>query len=71
MPYGAAVALSALMGLQSLLGLVFPHAYRDAEWIRATWYGNDWVTLLLGVPVLTIAVLTAARGSARGQLVWL
>ena len=69
LPYGAAVALSAVMGVQSLLGLLYPHAYRDVEWIRATWYGNDWVTLLLGVPALTIAVLTARRGSAPGQLV--
>jgi hypothetical protein len=71
LPYGAAVALAAVMGGQSLLGLLYPHAYRDVEWIRATWHGNDWVTLLLGVPALTIAVLTAARGSTRGQLVWL
>jgi len=25
------------------------------EWIKATWFGNDWVTLMVAVPLLVIA----------------
>lgn len=59
------------MAVQSTLGLAFPEAYRDVEWIRATWLGNDWVTLSLGVPLFGAALLLTRRGSARGLLVWL
>ena len=32
--------LIALMTLQALLGLAWPTAYRDADWIKATWFGD-------------------------------
>jgi hypothetical protein len=28
-------------------GLFFPAAYRDVDWIRASWFGNDRGTLVL------------------------
>jgi hypothetical protein len=40
-PYTLSVALAALMVAQSVLGRVFSGQYRDVEWIRATWFGND------------------------------
>ena len=40
-PYILSVALAALMVAQSVLGRIFPGQYRDVEWIRATWFGND------------------------------
>ena len=43
---------AGLIALQALLGLVFPELYRDEGFVRETWFGNDWVTLLLGVPAL-------------------
>jgi hypothetical protein len=61
-------ALSLLMLAQSLLGLLLPDQYRDAEWIRATWYGNDWVTLVAAVPLLGVGKIRTARGSVRGLL---
>jgi len=64
-------ALAALMIVQSVLGLVFPGQYRDVEWIRATWFGNDWVTLVVGAPLLGASLLLARRGSIRGLLLWL
>jgi len=56
---------------QAVLGLVFPEQYRDTEWIRATWFGNDWVTLVLGVPLLSVGLLLEQRNSVRGRLLWL
>ena len=70
-PYILSAALAALMVVQSVLGLVFPGEYRDVEWIRATWFGNDWVTLAVGAPLLVAALLLARRGSIRGLLLWL
>ena len=39
------------------------------EWIRLTWFGNDW--LMVGVPLLVASLLLARRGSIRGLLLWL
>ena len=60
--------LIMLMVVQSLLGLLLPEHYRDVEWIRATWYGNDWVTLVVATPLLWLGNVHAARGSVRGVL---
>jgi hypothetical protein len=60
--------LAALMTAQAVLGLILPAQYRDAEWIKATWWGNDWVTLALASPLLWIAARRARLGSIRGQL---
>ena len=70
-PYILSAVLAALMVLQSVLGLVFPGQYRDAEWIRLAWFGNDWVTLVVGAPLLVASLLLARRGSIRGLLLWL
>lgn len=70
-PHVLSLILSAAMAAQAALGRLFPEQYRDPEWIRATWFGNDWVTLLLGVPLLTTGLLLARRGSCRGRLLWL
>jgi preprotein translocase subunit SecG len=63
--------LTALMFAQALLGLLLPDQYRDAEWIRATWYGNDWVTMVGAVPLLWVGRRSAGRGSVRGLLLML
>jgi hypothetical protein len=41
------------------------------EWIAATWLGNDWVTLVVALPLLAIGAIGTRRGSARGVLLWL
>ena len=64
-----ATLLTAFMLVQSVLGLVWSDQYRDVDWIRATWYGNDWITLGAAVPLLWFGRLRAARGSVRGLLV--
>lgn len=69
--YRLSIALAALMVAQSALGLLMPQLYRDEAWIAATWYGNDWVTLVLGAPLLVAGMLLAKRGSVRGYLLML
>jgi hypothetical protein len=63
--------LAVLMAVQALLGRALPGACRDEAWIRATWIGNDWLTLLLAVPVLASGLALARRGRARGVVLWL
>src|SRR5688572_22737629 len=70
-PYLLTAALAALMVVQSVLGLLFQGQYRDVAWIQATWFGNDWVTLVAAVPLLVVALVLASRGSTRGLLLWL
>jgi hypothetical protein len=71
LPYTLSVMLLLLMIGQAVLGLVFPEQYRDLEWIRATWFGNDWVTLALAVPLLSAGLLLEQGGSVRGRLLGL
>jgi hypothetical protein len=68
-PNVLAMIVAGLMGLQAALGLIFRAQYRDVEWIRETWLGNDWVTLLVAVPALMLASRFAARGSSRAHVV--
>ncbi|MDF3068648.1 MAG: hypothetical protein K0R38_4249 [Polyangiaceae bacterium] len=65
------LVLAALWTAQALLGLVLSGQYRDVAWIRATWFGNDLVTLVLAVPLLLAGVLRTGVGSRRAQLLWL
>ena len=63
-------ALLAVMVTQAGLGLLLPGEYRDVEWIKATWFGNDWVTLVVAVPLLCFGLTRAGHGSVRGALIW-
>lgn len=67
---GLSWAVAAGMVLQAAIGLLAPSVYRDVAWIKAAWFGNDIVTLLVGVPLVVGGLLTARRGSARGELLW-
>ena len=70
-PLTLSLWLAALMAAQSLIGRAFDGQYRDVEWIRATWFGNDLVTLLLAMSLLITALALVRRDSLRGLLLWL
>jgi hypothetical protein len=63
--------LAGLMTAQALAGVAFAEHYRDAEPIRTTWFGNDWVTMVLAVPLMLAGLARAGGGSIRGLLLWL
>jgi hypothetical protein len=63
--------LLTVMSSQALMGLAFRAAYRDVEWIRTTWFGNDCVTLVVAAPLLVIGLRRTAVGSVQGLLLWL
>lgn len=64
------IAIGLLMLMQPVAGLLFAEQYRDVAWIRATWLGNDWVTLLVALPLFALGYAHARRGSLRGHLLW-
>lgn len=70
-PRKLTLTLAVLMTAQSLMGLLVPEQYRDVDWIKATWYGNDWLTLIMGVPLLLMSSIRAERGSSRAFLLWI
>lgn len=69
-PWRLSALLVGLLAIQSAAGLFVPGLYRDPPWALAAWRGNDLVTLFVAVPLLTIGLRAAARGSVRGALVW-
>lgn len=44
-----------LIVVQSAIGLLF-NVYRDIEWIRRTWFGNDLVTLFIISPLYFLTI---------------
>jgi len=45
--------------------------YRDNPLISATFRGQDWVTLVVAVPLVVAGLVLERRGSPRGRLLWL
>ncbi len=61
----------ALAGIASAGGLLIPGLYRDNDFVRTAWLGNDQITLFVAVPALAIVLLRSLRGSVPAQLVWM
>jgi hypothetical protein len=40
-PCRLSLTLAVVMAAQAILGPAFREQYRDVDWIRATWPGND------------------------------
>jgi hypothetical protein len=65
------VATAGLMVVQAVTGLLLHDRYRDVEWIKATWLGNDGITLIVAAPLLAGGLVFATRGTPWGLLLWL
>ncbi len=66
---GLATLAAPLLAIAAAVGVAWPGTYqRDAASIAAQAVGQDWVTLVLAVPLLILGVVTAWRGSALGHL---
>lgn len=71
----AAYVLSAIVATASVVasvgGLSIKDLYRDdTSWATAALRGGDFVTLVVAVPILVVALVLASRGSSRARLVW-
>jgi hypothetical protein len=70
--YGLTAATIVLMVVVSAGGAFGSGwLYRDNPLITATFRGQDWVTLLVAVPLLGTGLMLELRGSLRGRLLWL
>ncbi|SFC08860.1 hypothetical protein SAMN05444422_104201 [Halobiforma haloterrestris] len=67
----ASLATIVLAGIATVVGLTVPGLYRDAPVLLPQLYGQDLLTLVVALPVGTVALYVAARGSLRGYVVWL
>ncbi len=63
------VFVLVLAVLACSVGMLWPTVYRDKLWEGNP--GNDFITLVLGVPVLLGSLIFSIRGSFRGTLLWL
>ncbi|MFW6384750.1 MAG: hypothetical protein ACOCY7_01305 [Halodesulfurarchaeum sp.] len=60
-----------ISAVSSLLGLFWSDHYSESAELVTRLQAQDAVILAIGVPVLSIGLVRARRGSVRGTLVWL
>ncbi|MDZ7792959.1 MAG: hypothetical protein U5P10_04480 [Spirochaetia bacterium] len=65
------VIIIILSTIASMGGIFIKDLYQDNFLVTSGWYGNDFVTLFLAVPMLAISLMLSKRGSQRAQLVLL
>lgn len=65
------VVILLLAAGASLAGLLVPGLYRDPEVLRPQLYGQDLVTLVVGLPLLVVGMAGVTRDSLRGRVLWL
>lgn len=68
--YRASGPIAVLLTVAAGAGL-FLDVYRDNQWVSSQMRGQDFVSLLFGVPLLLVSAHLARRGSVRGLLAWL
>ena len=68
---GFSWAILVLATAASLAGLLAPGVYRDPAVLLPQLYGQDLVTLVLGVPLLAAGMWGLARESVAGRVIWL
>jgi len=63
--------IAVLATIASAGGLFIDGLYRDNPLITSAWHGNDFVTLVIAVPLMVLSLIFASRGSLKAQLVWI
>lgn len=70
--YALASAVTLVLTVvATVVGLLVEGFYRDAAVLLPQLYGQDLLTLVLGVPALAATTYVASRGSLRGYVGWL
>jgi hypothetical protein len=70
-PYATAAALGLAVAASAGISLVFPSVLAGTEVTKGNLRGTALVLLALGLPVLAVASVKTAKGSARALVVWL
>lgn len=69
--YVLSMLIILLAGFATLGGLFLKGLYRDSDFYKTGWLGNDLVTLLLILPLMVLSIYKTRSGSLRGHLVWM
>lgn len=69
--YTLSIMVAFLAAVASACGLLIEGFYRDNALVTAAWRGNDLVTLVVAVPLLTASLVFIRRGSQRALLIWM
>jgi hypothetical protein len=70
-PYGLCIALVTIAALAAGFTVAFPSLLRGVAVSNGNLQGTAVVLLVVGLPVLIVAMIATAHGSARGFVVWL
>lgn len=60
-----------LVPVATVIGLFVPGFYRDTAWMIPQARGQDLITLVLGEPLLIVALIGASRGFVAAWLLWM
>ena len=69
--YILTIIIAILAMIASAGGLFIDGLYRDNALITSAWHGNDFVTLVIVLPLMVTSLILAMRGSQKAQLVWI
>ncbi len=64
------VISALLMAALSLIGLIFPNWAYPSDELKQTFFANDIVNLVIGLPILLGSLWLARRGRLIGLLLW-
>jgi hypothetical protein len=64
------IFIIAMTFISAVLGLALPDLFRDIS-IDKYMIGNDWITLLIAIPVFTVSYFFMLGGSARAKLTFI
>jgi len=70
-PVMLTIILIVLAAFASFGGVFYSELYRDNEFIKAVWLGNDIVTLCVVIPIMAGALIFTLRNSLRAQMIWM
>lgn len=69
--YVLTIIIAILATIASGGGLFIYGLYRDNSLVISAWHGNDFVTLVIAIPLMVASLIYAIRGSQKAQLVWI
>lgn len=65
------ILATILAAIASAIGLFNAKIYNDNSFVKSAWYANDWVTLVVVVPLLIITLILSKNGDFKARLIWL
>jgi len=65
------VIVIILSTIATIGGLFFSETYRDNDFIKSIWFGNDAVTLFIVIPIMIASLFLLRQKSYRARLIWM